>query len=95
MLSLPRPATELKIVDDSLSLVPLSGFLDDRWPELDNAVDEPRGSVLLLLELAKVFLVLPPAFRLSQASFVELLRFLSNSIHSRGFSHSKLLKTLE
>lgn len=93
MLSLPRPATELKIVDDSLSLVPLSGFLDDRWPELDKVVDEPRGSVLLLLELTKLFLALPPAFRLSQACLVELLRFLSNSIHSRGFSHCDTSET--
>lgn len=93
MLSLPRPATELGIVDVKRSLVPLSGFLDDRWPELDNAVDEPSGSVLLLLEPTKLFLALPPAFRLSQASLVELPRFLSNSIHSRGFSHCDTSET--
>jgi hypothetical protein len=77
------------IVDVRRSLGPLSGFRDERLPEFDTGADEPRGIALLLLEPTKLFRAFPPVFLLSQEGLDELPRFLSNSTHSLGFSHSK------
>ena len=79
VLSLLLAAAELVIVDDKRSLTPLSEFRG-RFE---------AGMALLLFEPIKLLLLFPP-HRLSQEGLDnEVPRFLSNSTHSLGFSHSE------